>query len=76
MGTSSAYMNKPRFQNLCERILIPKFDKVVRKRLQSLERRSAAIAEALDMTAGALARIEGKIDGLSDTRDEPTGTIR
>jgi predicted nuclease with TOPRIM domain len=72
-------MNKPKFQNLCERILIPKFDKVVRKHLESLERQTAAIAEMLDMTAGALARLEGKIDGLSpslEATEEPDVTIR
>lgn len=69
-------MNKPRLQNLCERILIPRFDKAVRKRLQLLERQTAAIAEALDMTAGALARLEGKIDELSDGSGEPEVTIR
>ena len=71
-------MNKHQFQNLCERILIPKVDKVVRKRLRSLERHCASIAEVLDMTAGALARVEGKIDKLLTlaAADEAERTIR
>lgn len=78
MGAFLLNMNKQKFQNLCERVLIPKFDKIVRSRLRSLEEQTKSIADILDLTAGALARLEGMIDRFSSTGmgDESDRIIR
>ena len=50
-------MNKNKFQNLCEQVLIPQIDEVVRRRTRSIQK-------TLDILARALAHIERKIDRL------------
>ena len=71
-------MNKSKFQNLCDRVLIPKIDKAMRNRLRKSERQLESITEVIDMIAAALARLEGEIDRVSKAHstDESERTIR
>lgn len=51
------HMNKNKFATLCENVLIPQIDDVVRKRVKPLR-------QMVDILARALAHIERKIDRM------------
>jgi hypothetical protein len=50
-------MNKNKFETLCEQVLVPQIDDVVRRRMKPLR-------QMLDIMARALAHIERKIDRM------------
>ncbi len=55
-------MNKSKFETLCEQVLIPQIDNLVRRRVRPVQK-------TLDILARAMAHIERKIDRIEATGD-------